>query len=62
MAAPKITVSPDGKKLTIEVDLTAKGELSASKKSLVISSTRGNMPVETPAGTVYVGLNVYKKA
>lgn len=59
MAAPKITVA--GKKMTIEVDLSEAGEPSASGKTLVIASTHGNQVVETDAGPVSVGLNVYRK-
>jgi hypothetical protein len=48
-----------GNILTITVDLSKKGTVSSSGKSMVIASTRGNAPVE---GTdVIVGLNVYKK-
>jgi len=45
-------------KLTITVDLKAKGETSKSGKSEVIATTNGNAPVE---GTdVKFGLNVFK--
>ena len=50
-------VSEDGKTLVIEIDLTAKGTPSASGKSLVIATTRGNIPVNG----FTLGLNVYKK-
>lgn len=59
MAEPKITAS--GKKLVIEVDLSAEGEPSKSGKSTVIASTRGNRTVKTDSGEVVVGLNVYRK-
>lgn len=59
MAQPKISV--DGDRMTIEVDLSEKGSLSASEKTLVISSTHGNQVVETDSGPVSVGLNVYRK-
>ncbi|MBU1080876.1 MAG: hypothetical protein KKB59_10350 [Spirochaetes bacterium] len=59
MAAPKITVK--GQKLTIEVDLSVEGEPSKSGKSMVISTTSGNIAVETDDGPVTVGLNIYRK-
>lgn len=51
----------DGSKLTLEIDLSAPGSPSASGKSLVIASTRGNVTLDTPAGPVKVGLNVYRE-
>jgi len=57
---PKITIK--GQTMIIEIDLSAEGELSKSGKSCVISSTRGNKKIQTPAGEIVVGLNVYKKA
>ena len=56
---PKITV--EGDVMTIVVNLATKGRPSASGKTTVIGTTSGNKAVETPRGTVYVGLNVYKK-
>ena len=49
-------VSEDGKSMTIEVDLTRKGTLSQSGKSLVIASSRG----ATHVNGVKINLNVYK--
>ena len=50
-----------GNILTIEVDLSKKGTLSTTGKSLVIGSTNGN--VEVPGKEeIKVGVNVYKKA
>jgi len=51
------TAEVKGDKLIIEVDLTAKGTLSASGKSLVIATTRGNINING----VTLGLNVYRK-
>lgn len=59
MGEPKITAKGD--KLTIEVDLSDEGELSKSKKSTVIASTRGNRAIKTDSGEIVVGLNVYRK-
>ena len=53
-----IKVKQEGKKLVIECDLTSKGEPSASGKSMVIASTRGNMKLD---GGLFLGLNLYKK-
>ena len=46
----------DGK-LLLEIDLSAKGVPSASGKTIVLASTRGNLPV---AEGVFLGLNVYR--
>jgi hypothetical protein len=59
MAEPKITVK--GNVMTIEVDLSAKGEPSKSGKTDVIASTHGNQKVSTDSGEVVIGLNVYRK-
>jgi hypothetical protein len=54
-----------GNKLTITVDLSAKGEQSKSGKSIVIASTKGNVKLPADAADkgqeIYVGLNIYKK-
>ena len=51
-------------KLTIVADIDEKPEASASGKSLVLFSTRGNMVTNAQHGgkPVIVGLNVYIKA
>ena len=54
-----VTMKIDGKKLLIEVDLSAGGEASKSGKSLVIASTEGNVSVPG-AAQVKIGLNIYK--
>ena len=55
------TVSPDGKKLVIEVDLTQRHGKSGSGKNLIIASTEGNQSVP---GNVEIkfGLNIYTSA
>ncbi len=60
MENPQITVSEDGKTLTITCDISGPGTLSSSGKSRVLSSTRGNKSVETPQGTIKVGINIYR--
>ena len=59
-----IQIDVKGNKMTITCDLSEKGELSASGKSMVIASTQGNQSVGTGKGAevVKVGLNVYKSA
>lgn len=49
-----------GKRLVIEVDLSARGTPSKSGKNTVIASTKGNKAV-ADAG-VMLGLNVYRTA
>ena len=49
-----------GKRLTIEVDLSAQGAPSKTGKSVVIASTKGNQAI--PEAGVMLGLNVYRTA
>jgi hypothetical protein len=51
-------VSKDGKKLTIEIDLTQEFGLSASGKTISIASTKGNKQIAGTDGVL--GLNFYK--
>ncbi len=55
-----VEMKVEGEKLHIEVDLSQEGEVSSSGKSLVIGTTKGNVPVEGRPD-VMVGLNVYTK-
>ena len=52
-----VEVARDGKYLLIRVNMDEKGTLSASGKSMVVGSTRGNVSHEG----VSIGLNVYKR-
>lgn len=52
-----VQVKVTGSKLVIECDLAQSGQPSASGKTLVIASTRGNQEV---APGVKLGLNLYK--
>jgi hypothetical protein len=52
-----VTVAVEGSKLILTIDLSQPGSVSASGKTTVIASTRGNAQV---APGVYCGLNVYK--
>jgi hypothetical protein len=54
-----IEMTVDGHTLTLVIDLTHEAGLSASKKNMVIASTRGN--VKIPGTDATFGLNVYKK-
>ena len=54
-----IVTEVKGSKLTITIDLKGKTSPSASGKSQIVASTRGNSLVE---GTdVMLGLNLYRK-
>ena len=53
-----VQVKVEGQTLTITCDLSAAGVASASGKTLVIASTRGNAQV---VEGVYLGLNLYRK-
>lgn len=48
-----------GNKLTITVDLSAKGTPSSSGKTTVLASTRGNAKVPGK-DDIKIGLNVYR--
>lgn len=49
-----------GNRLTIEVDLSHKGERSVSGKTFRVASTEGNVPCpESPE--IKIGLNVFTK-
>ncbi len=55
-----ITVSSTPQKMTIEIDLTKDRTGSASGKSEIVASTKGNQPVNAgPHGTARLGLNLY---
>jgi len=54
-----ITVSPDGKKATIVVDLTKRLGPSKSGLTVKVASTHGNRPVGDSG--VILGLNAYVK-
>lgn len=55
-----VNVSEDGKKMTIEVDLSQELGMSKSNKSMLIATTGGNAKVPKVDGMQF-GLNVYKK-
>lgn len=48
-----------GNKLVVEIDLTAQGVKSASGKSTVIASTKGNVSVPGADG-LKIGVNCYR--
>ena len=56
-----VTTKLTGSKLHITVDLAAEPTRSASGKTEVIASTRGNTQIERDGQpTVFLGLNVYQ--
>jgi hypothetical protein len=57
-AGQNVEIEVKGDKVTITVDLSGAGIPSASGKTLVIASTRGNAAI---APGVFMGLNVYRK-
>lgn len=56
-----ITTKTKGSILTIEVDLSKRGKLSASGKSIQVASTGGNVLIEGTEN-VKMGLNIYVPA
>ena len=57
-----VAMTVEGEILVIKVDLGADAKPSASGKTMVIASTRGNAVVDDGKGNaVHVGLNVYRK-
>lgn len=51
----------DKGQILIVIDGTVDGKLSASGKSKVIASTRGNQPLALPNGTqIRLGINCFK--
>ena len=48
-------------KIHLVFDPAYRGGRSASGKTVLVASTRGNQSIQTPAGEVTVGLNVYVK-
>ena len=54
----QIEVTKDGKAI-LTIDLEHRGNVSASGKSVIVATTRGNVPI--PGSTVVLGLNAYVK-
>lgn len=54
-----IKTTRKGNILTLEIDLGAKGQNSASGKNEVVATTGGNVAIEGP-GNFKLGLNIYK--
>jgi hypothetical protein len=55
-----VTMNVKGDKLTIEIDLSKRGERSASGKTTRVASTCGNVPVPGGSGAI-IGINCYVK-
>lgn len=55
-----LTAEIEGDELILRIDLSIPGTVSASGKSSVIATTRGNIAIATPAGgQLKLGLNLY---
>ncbi len=56
-----VSITRKGSKLFVEIDLTKEYGLSSTKKSVIIASTSGNVPVpDSPE--MKLGLNLFKPA
>jgi hypothetical protein len=55
-----ISVEVKGDKAVITIDLTKRGGLSSSGKSVIVATTSGNVPI--PGTNIVLGLNAYVKA
>ncbi len=53
-----VKMSVDGNKLTIEVDLSHRGETSTTGKTFRVAATEGNVALEGHP-EIKIGLNVY---
>jgi Fe-S cluster assembly ATPase SufC len=55
-----VAVKVEGNKILVEMDLSAKGEVSASGKSTVIASSKGNQTIAVVDGKVFkLGVNLF---
>ena len=54
-----LDVKVDGNKLTIVIDLDKEMGMSKSGKSMIVASTRGNVPVPEN-DLIKMGINIYK--
>lgn len=61
-AANNLKVKIEGKILTLQIALDVVGTPSASGKSLVVGTTRGNKPLPEPFDNTILGLNCYRDA
>lgn len=61
MTNVEATVSPDGKKLTLVVDLSQRHGVSSTGKTVTIASTNGGVKLSGKAAHISYGLNVYTK-
>jgi len=55
-----ISIEIKGDKAVITIDLTQRGGLSSSGKSVIVATTSGNVPI--PGTNIVLGLNAYVKA
>ena len=57
---PNIVTKIEKNKLIITVDLKETHGLSKSKKTIIIASTNGNVPIDGSDGAI-MGINIYRK-
>ena len=57
----QVTKNAKTNTLTIVMPLASKGTLSASGKSEIVATTRGNQPIVLDGKVVSIGVNVYSK-
>ena len=55
-----IKMKTEGSILKIEIDLSKQGSPSATGKTMVVASTRGNQKIADAEDT-FIGINVYRK-
>lgn len=56
-----VAIKVEGSKLVITVDAAADLGLSASGKTRLVASTKGNKAITVGGRTVFLGLNAYTK-
>lgn len=56
----RLVVSPDGKTLTIEIDLTKEFGPSSTGKTIIVASSQGNADIPGKPG-FRLGLNLFRK-
>lgn len=54
-------IDKKAKTITVTLPLEKPGTRSASGKTEIVASTRGNQPIAVDNETIYFGVNIYKK-
>ena len=60
MTPKNVKIETTEKEIIIKIDPTVNLGPSRSGKTLIVGTTSGNQKIETPAGTVIVGVNAYR--